>query len=516
MGSAGASPAPAVAPDAEPGELFAGRFTVARDEERLHDVRTAFRKGRDRRFAPERWQRRDVDEHLVRGVDRQTGAAVVIEPRGGAVQWARDLHDEAAARHVAALASPFTAAVLHVGGGIVYAEPPPALMPRPFAPADAARLALQACSVVAGLHAAGLRAPPFDPTNLRVLADGEGLRICWLAPGVIDFAHGKRPGQPPPLPDRIAAFVRASGPVQEDTWRLLTFFVTLVSAGTLAADPAVAELGRTVSHPEGRLPTDVASVARLLAPIAGVAGDVADLPAVRSLPPFPLDWDRVIVEGERRASAHVYGAEHYAIALAVAYHARARDRRAAGALAAALGDVERAVALHGDFLMYHTTRAVLLDTLGRRGEARRVLDDALAKVEAAGRYSRWDSSDAERARACATRGMIALREGAPAEAEPDLRRAMTLCVDPLYAHGLGAALYALGDVAGAAEAEACALELAPSNTRYRWAFIGSLRKLGRDHEALEQARAILALEPSSPAHLARFARLFGGAEPGAR
>jgi Flp pilus assembly protein TadD len=75
-------------------------------------------------------------------------------------------------------------------------------------------------------------------------------------------------------------------------------------------------------------------------------------------------------------------------------------------------------------------------------------------------------------------------------------------------HCLGAALYACGDVAAAAEVEARSVELEPGNARYRWALVISLRKLGRAREAQAQAERILALEPAVAAHRARFERLF--------
>ena len=83
-------------------------------------------------------------------------------------------------------------------------------------------------------------------------------------------------------------------------------------------------------------------------------------------------------------------------------------------------------------------------------------------------------------------------------------------LDPtaLHAHCLGATLHARGDVAGAAELEARSVKLEPSNARYRWALIMSLRKLGRDGEAREQAELILETEPGVAAHRERFARFF--------
>jgi hypothetical protein len=69
--------------------------------------------------------------------------------------------------------------------------------------------------------------------------------------------------------------------------------------------------------------------------------------------------------------------------------------------------------------------------------------------------------------------MIALRQGDPSAAERDLASALDgdlpAADAALYAHGLGAARYARGDFAAAAEAEARSVALAPDNPRYRWA-----------------------------------------------
>lgn len=87
---------------------------------------------------------------------------------------------------------------------------------------------------------------------------------------------------------------------------------------------------------------------------------------------------------------------------------------------------------------------------------------------------------------------------------------MELHPTALSAHGLGAVLYASGDVEAAAEVELRSVQMEPANTRYRWALVASLRKLGREKEAREHAARTLEIEPDVPAHRERFGRLFGG------
>ncbi|MFO0757816.1 MAG: hypothetical protein U0359_15075 [Byssovorax sp.] len=239
-------------------------------------------------------------------------------------------------------------------------------------------------------------------------------------------------------------------------------------------------------------------------------------------------WDRIIHEGEARLPGATERA-FISLPLGVAYHQRASRSFAQGDLAAALRDVDRAIALDPLLLPHHTTRTVLLDGLGRRAEAYGEIDGFLSLVGArervliavhdwerfhgtavqireaetearavakrvfpvfvavpAGELDRFvravslaprdpwrpekqqstpSREDRDLARARATRGILALREGLLDQAEGDLRRAMELHATALYAHSLGAVPYARGDPAGAADIEARSVELEPKNAR---------------------------------------------------
>src|SRR5262249_12498714 len=113
------------------------------------------------------------------------------------------------------------------------------------------------------------------------------------------------------------------------------------------------------------------------------------------------------------------------------------------------------------------------------------------------------------ARAYAARGMIGLRLQMQADAAKDLRRALEYAVDASYLHALGAALYALGDFAGAEDVERRSVELAPKSARYRWAYAPTLVELGRMAEARVHAEAALALAPDDAALRARVTRVLG-------
>jgi tetratricopeptide (TPR) repeat protein len=405
------------------------------------------------------------------------------------------------------------AQVRYTGPGIVRPELPPGLPRGAFTVTDAAALALQACEVAASLHAAGVGALFFDLDNLRIVSAPSGYRIAWLVPGVAELELIESPPRP-----------RTGQPILDAVGGITSFFHSLLRKGS--EPPSSIEAWRCA---------DVAALARLLLPLAAPAPAletvVENMPAVRELPPLPIEWDAVIEEGEDLLSAaHEYHREYVALPLAAAYHQRASGTAAAGAPsgagplsgdpAQALKDAERAVALD-PILPHVTTRAVLLDRLGRRAEAREALDRALAAPPASSEVRfRFAESPADRAtaarakaRSLGARGMIALRLGDPSAAEPYLRAALDGDLPDqevaLYAHALGAARYARGDFAGAAEAEARSVTLAPDNTRYRWALVGSLRKLGRHREAREHAEAILTREPDVAEHRARFARLFG-------
>jgi tetratricopeptide (TPR) repeat protein len=463
----------------------------------------------------------------LRGVDRETGAPVLIEPRGPAYAWQQDLLHEAMTRRAATLASPYLVPALHVGPGVVYFRDRvdhssgtiakvrytgpgivrPELragLPRgAFTVTEAAALGLQACEAAASLHAAGVGALFFDVDNLRIISAPGGYRIAWLVPGVAELEQIESPPRP-----------RTGQPILDAVGGITSFFRSLLREGS-----------QPLLLLEAWQCGDVAALARLLLPLAApspaLEAVVENMPVVRELPPLPLDWDTVIAEGEELLPVtHQYDREYVALPLAAAYHQRSNRTAAAGDPAEALKDAERAVALD-PILSHATTRAVLVDRLGRHAEAREALDRALAvppvSREVPFRFAETPADRATaaraKARALGARGMIALRLGDPSAAEPDLRAALDGDLpDPevaLYAHGLGAARYSRGDFAGAAEAEIRSVTLAPENARYRWALVGNLRKLGRHREAREHAEAILAREPDVAEHRARRARLFG-------
>lgn len=240
----------------------------------------------------------------------------------------------------------------------------------------------------------------------------------------------------------------------------------------------------------------------------------------REVSPLALDYDLIIREGESLlCAASEHERDHYRLALAAAYHQRASRAWAAGDRVAALPDAERAVELDPSWLRYATTHALALEAAGRRDEARAKLAAATAAAPAEdftgeesyrSHYREPDRpAAADRARALATAGLMALRAGDARAAIAALRTADTAYPSAAHAHALGAALWAAGDIAAAVEAEARSVVLEPRNARYRWALVTSLRKLGRDAEAREHAESIVAAGPEDAAHRERFRRLFG-------
>jgi len=440
-----------------PGDVFADRFVVLGDERAVTLARKRVIDPVDPTEDAELW---------LRAVDQTTGARVIIERRGGPLLWACDMQEEALARLVPPVASPFLAEVLHVGPGVVYSEPPAGRPRRTFSPGEAAALSLQLCEATARLHAAGVAQLRFDPFNLRVVSEQGRHRIHWLVPGTWELEFFGRLEAHVLAP--IAGLEKLRVPRRRVWWDMLNivdFFFSLLDRDPDSRDlPAEARaLWPMRKHLGRNLPPDVATLARLFLPLASIPADAAEraaaLPSVTSVPPPRLDWDRVISDGhaelppvtDERAHGHVAGP------LAAAHHQRASRAWAAGDRASALRDAEQAVALHGDWLPYTTTRAVMLDALGRGEEALRSLDEAIARASEKATSARaprlWPVPARERARAYATRGMIAFRRGELAEAARDLRRAMDAHPTAHYARCLGAALHALGDLEGAAEAE---------------------------------------------------------------
>lgn len=454
------------------------------------------------------------------GFDRVRGEPVRVAPRGSPQVWAREVEIEARARRVAA-AGPIAGVVpvLHVGPGIVYAMPP-ASRPRPrLGLADAAACALMACEVVARVHALGLGGGDclcFGPSNLRIVESAGGWRIAWLVPGQATLDAIDRLG----LPVEDGRFVEmgAQGdPVGCDRRRLALLFASLLADGEFAEE-------REAVLAAGAERGDVAGLARLLLWFVADPGDwtarVDAMPVVRRLSGFTFDWDVVIAEGEELLAGGSPGrdAKFVALPLAAAYHQRAWRRCAAGEPAAALVDVLRALALD-DWCPYRTTQATLLDRLGREEEAREVIAAAVAvaeqqaaRVDFRGRPMR---APAGLARALATRGLLALKQGQHAAAEEDLRRAVALAPEAGHQHALGAVLYARGALEEAALWEARAVEQAPEVSRYRRALASSLWALGRVDAAREQARELLRQTPDDADLRVRFAGLLGGEFGGA-
>jgi tetratricopeptide (TPR) repeat protein len=234
-------------------------------------------------------------------------------------------------------------------------------------------------------------------------------------------------------------------------------------------------------------------------------------------------FDAAIAEGERYLERYVVRlGEPILFLFAAAYHGRAVLAHAHRDFDAALRDVDRAV--HFDpFAPYFTTRAIILAARGDLPAAREAIDAAFHTVELATRPppARRDTagargqppprrsaeplSDEEFARAHATRGTIALRQGDLDVAVSDLRAALALHMTAAHAHLLGAALYAAGDLAGAAEAEAQSVAIDATTPRYRWALIVSLHRLGNHAAARDHADVLLR---AAPAYRARVDRLF--------
>ncbi|MFT3765082.1 MAG: hypothetical protein QM820_06145 [Minicystis sp.] len=488
------------------GSVVADRFEVTGDVEAHVTARAWARKG---------WMRFEEADLWLRGRDLHTGAPVLVELRRGAHIWDQDLAAEAVARRVAALALPGVVPVLHVGGVVVYAEPPPDRPRGDCTTVEAAALAVEACAITAALHAGGVAGLCFDPRNLRVVGEGTDRRIAWLVPGAPDIEWLEM-GQRDEAVREARSQMRRLDHVARDVWGLVDFFVTLQPDGAHLPD-AIAVLHRA---PERCAGLAVAALAASFVPLVpALAVRVAALPRVAAVPPIPLDYDLVIREGEALlAGAGRHERRYYTLHLAAAYHQRVCRAWAAGDRAAALPDAERAVDLDPAWLRYATTRTLALDAAGRRDEARSVIAAALAASPPPLRpvqtmrdllRQRDSPTAADLARAHATSGMLALRAGDADAAAASLRAALDLDETAAHAHAFGAALYAAGDIASAAIAEARSVELEPENARYRWALVGSLRKLGRDAEARAHAEAAIAAEPDNAVHREQLAALFG-------
>ncbi|MDI3291385.1 hypothetical protein [Polyangium sp. 15x6] len=400
------------------------------------------------------------DGYWLHGTDRQSGARVQVHPRGYAFDWTHELATETVARVVQSLALPYTVPVLHVGPGIVFAEPPPARPWPSLGIEAAAACALQACEVAARLHARGCGPLVFGPSHLRLVEQDGHWQIRWLVPGIedLDLYEALELAKDHDREHRHPRWDWGIDPIQHDLWQIAWFFFSLLAVDRSAGetlDPAPREAFRTLlgmldGGPEAAGVKDAASLAGVFAVLARVpSARVQGLPVVRALPRLYPDWDVVIADGEAlwKSDSLPRGHRDYVrLPLAVAYHQRASRAWARGEHGAALADVDRALEID-DHAPYHTTRAVLLDAQNRRDEARAAIAmaftmDAEAKergFRTPDEQAAWEKAkDVERARAHLTRGMFALRAGSLDEAEADLRRAEELAPNALSTRALAA------------------------------------------------------------------------------
>lgn len=503
------------------GELLAGRFELIDDEEEVVEYR---------RWLTQRIRQDSVDEQRlwVRVVDRSSGqSAVYSPPIAEACEVSSTV--ERVARDVMMLGLEAVVPVLHVGPGVVYAEPPNG--PRPtLTLAEAAACALSACEVVARVHAYGCDELSFGPRHLRMIADERGWRVAWLIPTVPALARLDAPPatraprrEPAEVTDQDILALFGDDPVVPVATAaaqqgLAAFFFSLLDR----AERDAAALTRMAEIHDGKAwEADVVGLARLFLTMVSTpavwAPRIAALTSLRVAPRRPRDWDAKIADLERSIAG--LNTPQTAIDLAWAYHQRACRSFAAGDLQAALADVERAIWLDRS-VGYQTTRAVLLDRLGERASARADVADACARADTlylgapnderlTGAYDEAVSRP-DFARALATAALFAVHDGDFGRAEPMLRRSLDLHPSAAAAHALGAVLYRRGEVEEAVTFEALSVALEPTNAGHRWALVVSLLRLGRVDEAREHGLAVVRGASDAPAHRARFARLLGG------
>jgi hypothetical protein len=434
-----------------------GRFVVRGDLQKVVSARRALWKelilGR-RNIKPGLLP---TDGLWLHGSDRQSGARVLIHPRSYPHTWTDDLATEAVARTVQSLALPYTVPVLHVGPGIVFAEPPPARPWPSLGIEAAATCALQACEVVAHLRARGCGSMGFGPSHLRLVEKDGHWQIRWLVPGfeAVDLYEALAKDH-----DRERGYPRSQGsigPIERDIWLIASFFFSLLAADHPAGEtlgPAPREAFRTLRRIREEGPVaagieDGASLAGIFAVLACVPSTrIEGFPVVRALSRVFPDWNVVIADGEEflKSDPRHRNEDHVKLPLATAYHQRASRAWARGEREAALADVDRALELD-DHAPYHTTRAVLLDALNRRDEALAAIAMAFTMDAGAKERGFWTPDEqaarekarnAERARAHLTRGLLALRAGSLDEAEADVRRADELAPSALSTRALAA------------------------------------------------------------------------------
>lgn len=368
------------------------------------------------------------NEYWLPAVDTRTKQPVLIHPRGYGFAWPEDIAFETNAKRIQSLSLPGTVPILHVGRGVVFAEPPTAV-PRPKLPVKrAAKHALDAAAITARLHAEGIGRLAFGPSNLRLIDE----QMHWLLPGIVELdlldALQATPPRERKLVDSEARWRYDIDPIQSDLWQLYFFFFSLVEDDQTAVPSTITRLRN--EGPKAAGIRDVAALASLFAAIAHIPQTSIDgLPVVRTLPRVYPDWDEVIADGEDLLKLKDHYADSIQLPLAVAYHQRASRSWARGDLDAALVDTDRAIS-HDAHAPYYTTKAILLNALNRSAEARAAIADAFEHFAKPKPHYSWDGkpqdNSKDMSRTHLMRGILSWHDGQLDEAKADLQRACEL------------------------------------------------------------------------------------------
>lgn len=458
------------------------------------------------------------------------------EPRGWGARFVEREAIETAARVAMSIESPWLLPVVSASP-VVYAGSIEGARPDvPLPVADAVECLLQLCDVLSRAHAAGWVGLAVDLHDVRVFRDGDGWRASVVIPHLPArerFSHRYWTHRSPVRNDLCTAalllrdLVVGHVPEPLSMWGHAHAYLDgeIPSLGDELVRARLVELFDRENHAPSI--TDAASLAEAVLPLARDpdAWRVKNDAMLKRAPSaLRRDWDRLTELGEAELTERP-GDAYVVLPLAAAWHQRACVAFARGDAAAALADLDRCLALDR-WCRYLVTRGSIREAGGDLRGALEDYTEAVDSIRLHGPWnvdddldlpsSRWLSADGfspgayeDGARALYARGVTRYRLGDLDGAYGDLTDAASNAYD--LSHDDGAVRFPFAALIDRALVTVLRARIARGHEDDRPRLVEALRALGRNDEALVEARLVLASRPDDEQLRRRYRRRFGDA-----
>ncbi len=458
------------------------------------------------------------------------------EPRGWSAHFVEREAIESAARAAMSIESPWLLPVVSASP-VVYAGSIEGARPdAPLPVAHAVECLLQLCDVLSRAHAAGWVGLAVDLHDVRVFGEGDAWRVSVVIPHLPArgrFSHRYWTHRSPVRNDLCTAalllrdLVVGHVPEPLSMWGHGHAYLR-EEIPSLGDDRMRARLVELFDH-ENHAPSIncAASLAEAVLPLArDPAAWRARIVAMPRRTPTAMrrNWDRLIELSEAELTERP-GDGYVVLPLAAAWHQRACVAFARGDLTAALADLDRCLALDR-WCRYLVTRGSIREA---GGDLRGALEDFTEAVDSVRLHGPWNLDDdlnlpashwlsadgfsagafEDGARALYARGVTRYRLGDLDGAHQDLTDAASDAYD--LSHGDGSARFAFATLIDRALVTVLRARIAAGHEDDRPPLVEALRALGRNDEALAEARLALVSRPDDERLRKRYRKRFGDA-----